>query len=116
MRCIRQIINEWGEFHSIPVSFDEFDVRGGMQVPDLSYDVYISSGGPGSPLETEGSEWEGVYFNWLSQVENWNADQNHQNKKFIFLICHSFQLVCRQYGIGLVSRRRKPHLEFSLCM
>ena len=23
MRCIRQIIQEWGEFHSIPVSFDE---------------------------------------------------------------------------------------------
>ena len=41
MRCIRQIINEWGEFNSIPISFDEFDVRGSMQVPDLSYDVYI---------------------------------------------------------------------------
>jgi homoserine O-succinyltransferase/O-acetyltransferase len=107
MRCIRQIINEWGEFHSIPVSFDEFDVRGSKQVPDLSYDVYISTGGPGSPLDTEGSEWENAYFDWLSQVESWNNDSNNTNKKYVFLICHSFQIVCRKYGIGLVSKRRK---------
>lgn len=106
MRCIRQIINEWSEFHSIETSFDEFDVRQKKQVPDLSYDVYISTGGPGSPLDTEGSEWEGAYFNWLSQIEDWNNSQN-QNKKHVFFICHSFQLVCRHYGIGLVSRRKK---------
>jgi homoserine O-succinyltransferase len=108
MRCIRQIINEWSEFHSIPVVFDEFDVRGQRQVPGLSYDVYISTGGPGSPLESKGSDWEAVYFNWLSAVESWNNDPDHQQKKFVFLICHSFQLVCRQYGIGLVSKRKKP--------
>ena len=108
MRCIRQIINEWSEFHSIPATFDEFDVRQRKEVPDLSYDVYISTGGPGSPLDSEGSEWEAAYFNWLSQVENWNNDANHHNKKYIFLICHSFQIVCRKYEIGLVSKRRKP--------
>ncbi len=107
MRCIRQLINEWSEFHSIHTMFDEFDVRQHNEIPDLSYDVYISSGGPGSPLETEGSEWEATYFEWLSQLENWNNDLSHPNKKFIFLICHSFQLVCRQYGIGMVSRRKK---------
>lgn len=107
MRCIRQIINEWSELHSIPIMFDEFDVRQYKQVPDLSYDIYISTGGPGSPLESEGSEWEAAYFNWLSQVENWNNGTNNHNKKFVFLICHSFQLVCRQYEIGLVSRRKK---------
>lgn len=106
MRCIRQIINEWSEFHSIETSFDEFDVRQKKQVPDLSYDVYISTGGPGSPLDSEGSEWEAFYFNWLSQIEEWNNSQN-QNKKHVFFICHSFQLVCRHYGIGLVSRRKK---------
>ena len=37
MRCIRQIINEWSEFHSIETSFDEFDVRKENQVPDLSF-------------------------------------------------------------------------------
>ncbi|MGZ3924249.1 MAG: type 1 glutamine amidotransferase [Flavisolibacter sp.] len=108
MRCIRQIISEWSEFHSIQATFTVFDVRQRNQVPDLSYDVYISTGGPGSPLESEGTEWETSYFNWLSAVEDWNNNPNNTNKKFIFLICHSFQLVCRKYGIGLVSKRKKP--------
>lgn len=106
MRCIRQIINEWSEFHFIETRFDEFDVRLRKQVPDLSYDIYISTGGPGSPLESEGSEWEAVYFNWLQQVENWNNNLIHTNKKFVFFICHSFQLICRHYQIGEVSKRK----------
>ena len=106
MRCIRQIINEWSEFHSIETSFDEFDVRKENQVPDLSYDVYISSGGPGSPLDSEGSEWEKSYFNWLQQVESWNNDPNKTNKKFVFFICHSFQLICRHYNVGDLTKRK----------
>ena len=107
MRCIRQIINEWSQFHSIEVSFDEFEIRRHQQIPDLSYDVYISTGGPGSPLESEGSNWEAAYFHWLSQIENWNKDTENHTKKHVFFICHSFQLVCRNKGIGLVSKRKK---------
>jgi len=106
MRCIRQLINEWSEFHSIPATFDEFDVRLHNRVPDLSYDIYISSGGPGSPLESEGSEWETAYFNWLSSIEKWNIDPQQHRKKNIFLICHSFQIVCRHYGVGDISKRK----------
>jgi homoserine O-succinyltransferase len=106
MRCIRQILSEWSEFHSIEISFDEFEVRQQKQLPDLSYDVYISSGGPGSPLESEGSEWEAAYFNWLSSVETWNNDPQKTNKKFVFFICHSFQIVCRHYKIADISKRK----------
>ena len=106
MRCIRQIINEWSEFHAVEASFDEFEVRQLKQVPDLSYDIYISTGGPGSPLESEGSEWEQVYFNWLDSVQQWNADPVNPVKKHVFLICHSFQLVCRHYHVGEVGKRK----------
>jgi GMP synthase-like glutamine amidotransferase len=107
MRCIRQIISEWSEFHGIESAYKEFDVRLKNEVPDLSYDVYISSGGPGSPLESEGSEWEKAYFGWLQNVEEWNADPENANKKHVFFICHSFQLVCRHYAIGNISKRNK---------
>jgi homoserine O-succinyltransferase/O-acetyltransferase len=106
MRCMRQIINEWSEFHSIEVSFDEFDVRQLNKVPDMSYDAYISSGGPGDPRASEGSEWEKVYFDWLSQIEQLNNDVTQPIKKHVFFICHSFQLVCRHYKIGVLSKRR----------
>jgi homoserine O-succinyltransferase/O-acetyltransferase len=106
MRCIREILNQFGENRHIDLTWDEFEVRLEKQVPDLSYDIYISSGGPGSPLESEGSEWEKVYFSWLNKVEHWNNNQAHVQKKQVFFICHSFQLICRHYNVAKVSQRK----------
>ena len=106
MRCIREILNQYGELNNLELEWDEFEVRISKQLPDLDYDVYISSGGPGSPLDSEGSEWEHRYFHWLQQVESWNADPANIQKKYIFLICHSYQLVCRHYKIAQVTKRR----------
>ena len=106
MRCIREILNQFGENNNIDLSFDEFEVRLENKVPDLTYDIYISSGGPGSPLDSEGSEWEKVYFNWLTKVERWNQNEAHVQKKQVFFICHSFQLVCRHYEIARVIKRK----------
>lgn len=106
MRCIRDIVHQWAETNKLDVILDEFEVRIHHQAPDMSYDIFISSGGPGSPLETEGNEWEKIYFNWLQQVENWNNDNDTIFKKHVFFICHSYQLVCRHYKAGNVCARR----------
>jgi GMP synthase-like glutamine amidotransferase len=106
MRGIRAIVHEFGETNQLNIELDEFDVRLKNSVPDLSYDVYISSGGPGSPLESEGSEWERNYFEWLTEVEKWNADTTQLQKKYVFFICHSFQLVCRHWQLANVCARK----------
>ena len=106
MRCLRDIIKQWAEYSNSDVVFDEFEVRLKQEFPDLSYDMYISSGGPGSPLESEGQAWDTGYFNWLEQVEQWNNNPANLNKKFVFFICHSFQLVSRYFGIGDISKRK----------
>ncbi len=106
MRCIREILNQFGEVNHIDLNWDEFEVRLQKQVPDLSYDIYISTGGPGSPLDTEGNEWEKVYFTWLDKIERWNNNQANAQKKQVFFICHSFQLICRHYNVGKVSKRK----------
>ncbi len=106
MRCIREILNQFGENSHLDLSWDEFEVRLEKQVPDLSYDIYISSGGPGSPLESEGNEWEQAYFGWLGKVERWNSNPANIQKKQVFFICHSFQLVCRHYKIATISKRK----------
>jgi len=106
MRCIREILNQFGEFHHMDIQKDEFEVRLENSVPNLSYDIYISSGGPGSPVESEGCEWESAYFDWLHSVEEFNADPSNPIKKQVFFICHSFQLACRHYGIATVSKRK----------
>lgn len=106
MRCIREIINQFSDSGNINITWDEFDVRQKNEVPDISYDIYISSGGPGSPLDSEGSKWEKVYFAWLHTIEKWNNNEGNVQKKYIFFICHSFQLACRHYKIGNVCQRK----------
>ena len=104
MRCLRQIIKSWSNLHHIAVKLDEFEVRRFHQTPDLSYDIFISSGGPGSPLESEGSDWEKIYLNWFTDVEDWNNNPTN-NKKFIFFICHSFEIICRHLNVAKVTKR-----------
>ena len=106
MRCIREILTIWGETNQLSIFCEEFDVRLALAVPDTSFDIYISTGGPGSPLESENSEWENKYFGWLTSVENWNNQSDNYPKKYVFLICHSFQLACRYYELGKVCKRK----------
>ena len=106
MRCLREIIREYASANSLKIIIDEFDVRLKLQVPDLSYDIYLSSGGPGSPLTTIGSRWEDAYFGWLRKVEEWNNNDEGYPKKHVFFICHSFQLACRYYNVGNVCARK----------
>ena len=47
MRCIREIVSEYKD----QLISKEFDVRQKNELPDDSFDLFISSGGPGSPLE-----------------------------------------------------------------
>ena len=106
MRCIREILNVYGETQNLEISWDEFDVRLKNEVPDMSYDIFISSGGPGSPLESRYTAWEEAYFKWLNEVERWNYNPRNEQKKYVLFICHSFQLACRHYNLGLVCKRR----------
>ncbi|GAB3996096.1 hypothetical protein GCM10028807_37980 [Spirosoma daeguense] len=103
MRCILQLIrNVQGNDHA-ELAFDVFNVRAENKLPDLSYDIYISSGGPGSPMASS-DEWEARYFSLIDQLFAWN--QRNERKKYVFLICHSFQLVTRHLNLAVLSRRR----------
>lgn len=104
MRCIKELVGQFAKTSRLEVSFDVFDVRGAGAVPGFDFDGYISSGGPGSPLTSEGSEWENRYFNLMKGIlaHNKVSDQ----KKFVFLICHSFQVFCRYFGVAKVSKRK----------
>jgi GMP synthase-like glutamine amidotransferase len=106
MRCIRELLTQFGHANELQITWDEFDVRLKHELPDLSYDIYISSGGPGSPLDSEGSEWENLYFNWLQSVEDYNSAAHNPVKKNVLFICHSFQLACRYFKIAEVGKRK----------
>lgn len=104
MRCIQDIILEASaKFPSSSFHTDIFDFRYKNESPNDDYNIYISSGGPGSPFEGEGTDWEKKYFSVIESV--WSNNQNSDKKKYLFFICHSFQLMARFFKFGIVSRR-----------
>jgi GMP synthase-like glutamine amidotransferase len=107
MRGFREILERYRDKNELNLTYDLFDVRRKVELPDTDYDIYISSGGPGDPLESEGSEWEKKYFKLVDSLEDHNLSNTSQ-KKYGFFVCHSFQLLCRKYKLGVVNMRKSP--------
>lgn len=99
LRCIQEIASRFDDV----LDWEVFDVRFRNQIPDLSFDLYISSGGPGTPLEN--GEWREPYYELLDQLRAHN-DSDAPRKKFVFFICYSFQLACEYFELGTVNRRK----------
>lgn len=95
MRGILAILKQYQEEKGLDLSTTVFDLRQKNELPDISYDIYISSGGPGSPFEGEGKPWENNFFQLLEDFNNKASGR----KKYVFLICHSFQMACRKFGL-----------------
>lgn len=106
MRCIRQIIKEWSDNSDFHVLCSEFDVRQKNELPGTSFDIYISSGGPGDPLISRFEDWDIAWCKWLKEIERWNENPETTDKKYVFFICHSFQLASRYFNAGIVHKRR----------
>ncbi|MBP6558017.1 MAG: GMP synthase [Flavobacterium sp.] len=99
MRCIIDIINRFNQI----VTFQVFDVRGKSEFPDIQkYDIFISTGGPGNPLEGDG--WDLKWYDFIDQLWNWNKDQ--KVKKHMLFICHSFQMACHHFGLATINKRK----------
>lgn len=99
MRCIIDIVNRFNHL----VVFKIFDVRGKSELPDINkYDIYISSGGPGNPLEGDGN-WDVKYYNFIDELIHWNKE--NAIKKHVLFICHSFQMACKHFGLAEITKR-----------
>lgn len=100
MRCIIDIINRFNQL----VSFKIFDVRGKAEFPKIDeYDIYISTGGPGNPNEGDGN-WDLKYYQLIDDIVHWNIE--NKTKKHMLLICHSFQMACKHFGLAEINKRK----------
>src|SRR6185369_6672118 len=106
MRCISEIIEHWTRALNLEVQTKIFDVRLKNELPDNSFDLYISSGGPGDPLVSRFEDWDIAWCRWVDEMLRWNSNPSHSQKKYVFFICHSFELACRYFNAGLVTKRR----------
>ncbi|MFQ5632000.1 MAG: type 1 glutamine amidotransferase, partial [bacterium] len=106
MRCIKEILRHTnGSFFDIPINSKVYETRLKAEIPDLSSDIFISSGGPGDPFDGHGEAWERQYFSLLESIWNYN-EQNFATKKYVFAICHSFQLMARFFKLAEVISRK----------
>lgn len=104
MRNIKELSQAFQKQSDDQVSVDIFDIRYKNEMPNIAdFDIFISSGGPGNPHK-EGYEWENRYADFLNQI--WEHNQNNEHKKYLFLICHSFQLAVIHFGIANVCKRK----------
>lgn len=105
MRCIKEIVSEAQTRNDeTEISYEVFDTRFKGEIPEIDNDIFISSGGPGSPFEGEGTKWERDYFNLIQKI--WDHNQsNPERKKYLFFICHSFQMMGRFFKFGSVNQR-----------
>jgi len=105
MRCIKEIVNETAaDFNDLKIDYDVKELRYKDEKPDFNSDIFISSGGPGNPFDGEGSKWEKHYFETIEKIYDYNQN-NPDKKKYIFFICHSFQMMARFFEFGKVSER-----------
>lgn len=101
MRCIKEIVDQF----SGDIEWKVFDTRGKAEIPDLeTYDIFIGTGGPGNPHEGDGV-WDVAYFDLMQRIWEHNQ-QTVENKKFLFFICHSFQMAVRHFKLATVNRRK----------
>lgn len=105
MRAIRELL-ESNEHLGGEAGFEVeiFETRFDGSIPDTSFDIYISTGGPGSPFDGEGKDWERHYFDWLDAIRAHNATPGNTPRSVLF-ICHSFQMMVRHFGLGSVIPR-----------
>ena len=103
MRCILHAIQTVETADGVPLPYTIFNVRAANELPDLSFDAYISTGGPGIPLPL-GEVWEKPYFDLVDLIFAHN--HRSESKKHLFLICHSFQLVTAHLHLATISKRK----------
>ena len=108
MRCLKTISGRFLAQDGVEGYYDVFDVRQKCEFPDLhQYDVFLSSGGPGNPVPVHLAKlerWERRWFSLIDQIWEHNR-QPHVPKKFLFLICHSYQMAIHHWGLGKVGKR-----------
>ncbi len=101
---IKEISEAFQQSTEEHVSIETFDVRYKNEFPEIgNFDIFISSGGPGDP-HREGLEWEDRFAEFLNEIFEHN--RSNDRKKYLFLICHSFQLAGIHWKLGTINRRK----------
>lgn len=104
MGNILELLNHYKAKNENVSTIDVFDVRSKGEIPEAkNYDIFFSSGGPGDPHE-EDAQWFKDFSALLDEI--WLHNLYSPVKKYVFLICHSFQLAVIHWDIATINLRK----------
>ncbi len=116
MRCFRGLVSAFFERAralnpGLPCDIVEVSPRDtGATIP-RDADIYISSGGPGSPFDGDGTEWLADYASFLDGFAD-RAAGGEGDPQGYFGICFSFELLVHHFRVA--SLHKKTHRKFGI--
>jgi homoserine O-succinyltransferase/O-acetyltransferase len=109
MRCLRGLVGTFfdharRENPSLACEMVEVSPRDtGNPVP-RDCDMYLSSGGPGSPFDGDGQPWQDDYGRFSEGVAE-AAGRGGADQRALFAICYSFEMVVRHFQLARIGPR-----------
>jgi homoserine O-succinyltransferase len=109
MRCYRLIASRFFQRvreanPDVPCQLVEVSPRNTEDDIPRDCDLYVSSGGPGSPYDGDGKRWVDRYYRYLDDIVD-AAEDGGPDQKALFAICYSFEMVVRHFKIAEVKPR-----------
>ena len=75
----------------------------GDAIPE-GHDLYLSSGGPGSPLDSQGTPWGAAYAHFLDTICEAH-ERRRDDAPGLMPICYSFELVVLHFDVARLALR-----------
>ena len=109
IRCLGLLIDQFASrVHAanpgLEVEHIHVSPRDKGDVPPDDCDLYLCSGGPGSPFDGDGERWVDDFSRFLDGVVDDNVAHDDRGKA-AFCICYSFEMAVRHFGIAEVAPR-----------
>jgi GMP synthase-like glutamine amidotransferase len=116
MRCFRGLVGDFFERAraanpTLPCDVVEVSPRNTDDRLPRDADIYISSGGPGSPFDGDGTEWLADYARFLDGFAE-RASRGEGDPQAYFGICFSFELLVHHFKVA--SLQKKAHRKFGI--
>ena len=109
MRCLRGIVAQFfdravAQNPGLECVVREVSPRDTNNPVPKDCDLYLSSGGPGSPYEGDGTPWAADYGRFLDGIVA-SAARGGEARQALFGVCYSFEMVVRHFELCQVAPR-----------
>jgi GMP synthase-like glutamine amidotransferase len=109
IRCLRSISSSFfdrvqRENPDVVCELVEVSPRDTGNAIPLDCDLYLSSGGPGSPFEGDGTAWADDYGRFCDAVVEASI-HGGAGQRALFAICYSFEMVVRHFKLAHIGPR-----------